>query len=94
LLTETHWPLFTCDIEHLSSFIQAPLGKKKKKKIYIKRERLGESNNYRERPGERRIVVFVIEANKICEAKTKSSYLASMGLRKTKEATNRIGAEC
>ena len=32
----------------------------------------------RERPGEGRIVVFVIEAIKICEAKTKSSYLDSV----------------
>ena len=97
LLTETHWPLFTCDEEHLKSFIQA-YHQQKKKKNYRKRERPGESNNYRERPkerpSERRIIVFIIEANKIREAKTKSSYLASMGLSKTKEAMNRIRVEC
>ena len=33
LLTETHWPLFTCDKEHLNSFIQAYHQQKPKKKI-------------------------------------------------------------
>jgi hypothetical protein len=50
----------------------------KNKNNYRKRERPGESNNFRERLGEGRIVVFVIEVIKICEAKTKSSYLDSM----------------
>jgi hypothetical protein len=79
------WPFFTCDEEHLNSFIQAYhqqkhrfKGKKKKKKKHLVRERPSESNKYRERTGEGRIVVFVIEANKICEAKTKGSYLASV----------------
>ena len=78
------WPLFTCDEEHLNLFIQAyhqqkhRFEGKKKKKRFSKRERPSESNKYRERTSEGRIIVFVIEANKICEAKTKGSYLASV----------------
>ena len=77
------WPLFTCDEEHLNSFIQAYHQQKhrfkgKKKKKDLVRERPSESNKYRERTGEGRIVVSVIEAKKIWKAKTKGSYLASM----------------